>query len=580
MSDDTSTILAGSPYELEIITSDGIGYKIASSSFTLSFDAKNCQSDSELWLGESADVSNKSDFAAGSYWQRFNISYIYRPSYTGHTVKFKITKEGVDCEIDNIKLERGDTATAYSAYRGQGLIYEKLIPEYLGGEDRMSGDCFKDSDGDGFIEAIDGASSKCDDFVRFCDKKEVDCELYTSAKDRYSIPAKVNAFDYCPSECVGYDTFIQSKTVFDSNRVEYFIPTTAKTCGVSAVGCDEFTNLDKVELAGEEREYYTYLRQCQKPNASCADFYTWEGSNETGYQLKVFNLWDNNGDDEPDVTEDDADECNEPISNLSAIDPNYNSDCREFYNKKGEISYHLYTRTITCTDNCHPYRRTENNIITINGCKGECELACGDDAVCQNTCKSNCESVDCSDSSSDGLQSCQYDTHNSIFCKSSGYWNFEHNRCIYDAIPNQGVSCSAADAGCREYNGNEGSNMRILFTDDFESGDTQGWGGDLSAANPSNESIRIGGHSLLIEGDPYTATTTVGNLVQPDRSYVLKFIAKSNGATKLADDGIGFGTSAIDILFSTSSLELVNEWRLYKFNLARLNNEEIGRAHV
>ncbi|MCG2700660.1 hypothetical protein L6267_00650, partial [Candidatus Parcubacteria bacterium] len=257
-------------------------YSISGETYSLSFYAKDCSAGDNFKINGQA-VS--ADLNSGSDWQYYQTAHIFPESSFGNVVTFEINSN--ICVIDAIKLERsiGLAATVYTDYRGTGVVYEKLLPDYL------ESACYENPGLDYAFKS--GAPAECYSFARQCNKEEVGCELYTSVSDRAEVPAKVNAWDYCPSECVGYDAYIQQETIFDSTRNSYFIPETARTCGAETAGCDEFTNLDEVELGGEAREYYIYLRQCVKPSdpaANCSEFYTWEGSDESGFQLKVFNL--------------------------------------------------------------------------------------------------------------------------------------------------------------------------------------------------------------------------------------------------------------------------------------------------
>ncbi|MEA3463461.1 MAG: hypothetical protein U9R14_00005, partial [Patescibacteria group bacterium] len=331
--------------------------------------------------------------------------------------------------------------------------------------------------------------------------------------------------------------------------------------------------------------YYIYLRQCVKPSdsgADCANFYTWEGSDETGFQLRAHNLQqDDDTDDidfpdyifpvtsypnDPIVTQDDSGECDEAIYNLPATDPAYNSDCREFYNSGGEISYHLYSRTITCDDNCHPYRRTEKNIdsnLDVDSCK-----AGGDGGN---------EYIGTTDDQFEWDSDLEY----CYFCKNGGEWSTQHQACLYNAIPGQGISCSSGYNGCREYTGNAGDNMRIILNNDFE-GSLQGWIGiDNTTVKLSSAALTAGGESLLatstdvVTDNSRSASTTVGYLAQTGSSYVLSFLAKSytadsKGASKIdliqLDNGAGGKAD-----FATTTISV--DWQLYKVNLARLEHD-------
>lgn len=437
--------------------------------------------DKNVWKRIAVTVNNDSGLAANEF-------YIY-----GYGT-------GVEFYVDNIQFEIGPKATAYKEYGAANVIYEKLAPAYL--------NCDKAK-----------PPARCNKLASSCRPADVGCELYTSVSDGFSIPAKTTTNDYCPEECDGFDTYIQAETNFASSSAEYFIPKRAETCSADAAGCDEFTNLDEVAKGGEGQEYYTYLRQCIKPDTTCAEFYTWEGSDESGYQLKVFNLQKNGN--EPKVTLADSSECSEIIYNLPATNPGYNPDCRQFYNKEGGISYHLYTRTISCSDNCHSYRRT---------------------AIDES--KENCEA-------------------------HGGEW--DEISCTYMAIPGEGKACGANQSGCREYSGNRGSNMRIILDNDF-SGNKQGWTG--AAVDIVSESLTRSGQSLKISNSPYMASTTVGVSVQKGRSYVLSFIAKNSGAdAKFNSIKLTSGGNKEEFITAASpAAALTSEWKLYKFNLTKLDH--------
>ncbi len=414
-----------------------------------------------------------------------------------------------------IDIREAGISTAYSRFSSTGTIYEKLLPNYL----------------ESVCYGIDGklkstAPEKCLDFVRKCRVEEAGCELYTNSLDGSEIPAKVYPNDYCPSECVGYDTYIQKETAFDLSREAYFIPRTARKCTAEAVGCSQFTNLDEVARGGEGIEYYSVLRQCLKKTGnegSCAEFYSWEGSDESGYQLKVETLKANNS--EPAVTSSDSALCNETIYNLLPSNPAYNPDCRQFYNREGFLSYHLYNYTISCSDDCHPYRKTISETEAAESCKG-------------------------------------------------GTWNNADRSCIYMAIPGQGVRCTAAQNGCREYTGNTGNNVRNIFVDDFTGGTTANWVGvNGSTVEPSSESINLDannkGSSLYVKGGQFSASRTVGTSVSRGKSYVLSFVAKAAANTVLNLSFVNSNNERANF----AQVSLTIDWQIFQTNLADLDHE-------
>ncbi len=523
------------------------GYDIGgqnSDVYTLSFYSNGCAAGGNFRVD--TNQPGATNIATGTGWQYNQSTFIVPSAISGNQINMEFNSAAAGCLIDAVKLERGYKATAYNNYENNPKIYEKTLPDYYGG---LGGVCY---DASGNLRT--SAPAECLNFARSCTVNEVGCDLFTAAEDKMQIPAKVGSQNYCVPECVGFKSYLATETYFDSSRAENLIAKTAKSCSAAAVGCDEFTNLDKVAAGGESTEYYSYLRQCIKPDpARCNEFYTWEGSNETGFQLRVVSL-DSiaaAGSPDPRVTDPttDANNCNETIFNLLPTDPAYNPDCREFYNTSGVKSYHLNALTVSCDEDCHPYRRTEQNIDPSIGTAAACAAAGGT----------------WGDSNGDGSDDC-------VVCKNGGTWSAEHNACIYNAIPGQGRTCQAAASGCREYTGSSGRNVRVVVNHDFEDGTRQGWSSTApTASNLSNESIAVGGHSLqvVVAGGNGRTELNVANQLKTDTSYVLSFIAKSGGATQL-DGWFENGTGSSTALGIISGLS--GEWQLYELNLARLDH--------
>ncbi len=288
-----------------------------------------------------------------------------------------------DIYIDALQLRNESGNSVYREYGSNGITYFKSAPGQM--------NCY---DGDESNNNTD-----CDNFIQKCDSQNVGCESYISMNDNMSdIPAIVDNLDLCLSGCVGYETFEEIPTNFvSSNRWVDLIPQTAKKC--SAPGCEEFTNLDALSQGGEAREYYTYLRQCVKTNAqglaivdslgneispatadTCRYYYTWVGEETNGYQLKKYYLEANlslggpvqvsatpNSDWGDCENEDDADE---------------NPHCRQFYDAMGNIYYRLYKNTVTCSQDCSPYRREVDN-TTHMAIKTEGEICGFQDVGCR-----------------------------------------------------------------------------------------------------------------------------------------------------------------------------------------------------
>ncbi len=468
-------------------------------------------------FGTTANGQSAESNATNS-WQNILVNY-YRTA--GGATDFYV--EGVDGTakfyIDSLKLTVGNAQSTYSDYLGNNVVYQKLLPKYLEAACYVSvGD--GDAPGSANYQYKENAPTECFNFTRKCNADEVGCEQYTSTTTNIAISGKVKPKDYCPGSCIGYDVFVEQPTYFSAASSQYFIPSTARSCSAQAVGCSAFTNLDKLEAGGEAVEYYSYLRSCMKPDAaSCGEFYTWEGSDEAGFQLKVYSLKQNGT--EPASTlspEEEALICNETVFKKSPSEPGYNYDCREFYNRDGEVSYHLYTRTISCSDDCSPYRREVAN-------QAECTAG-------------------------------------------GGTWDVTQSRCLYYAISTEATSCSAPEVGCREYTGNIANNTRTVLNDNFETvaTPTDNWTG----GSQSNTSLNLGGHSLL--GSNFSKT--IGSIVKRNQSYTISFLAKAQAGSAVVATIELVNQENQSAVFSTgSSTNVSSDWKLYTFNLGLLDHE-------
>jgi len=522
-SDNTSSLL---PKNLSVIP----GW-----SYTLSAEVKITSGDkvSVTLGGLSSDIITK------DVWQTVSVAVTADKGMS--SLNFDITGTGaqVNFALRNLKLTPNDFLSSYKNY-GAFPTYEKLLPAYL------ESVCYNSVSGTGDYTLKAGAPAICSTFARKCNRTEVGCELYTSVKDNFAVAAKANSADYCDAKCIGYDTYLAKTSYFYGNSADNIIPTTAKTCSAESAGCASFTNLDAVAAGGETLEYYAKVRQCIKPDTtSCGDFYSWDNS-----QLKVMSLKKDTGGD-PFVVDilNDA-QCTKEIYNLAPSDPKYNPDCREFYNKSGQITYHIYSNTVSCSDNCHTYRLNEKNV---------------DANLVASTCTGNDKNWDTSASAC-------------YVCKNGGVWNSQQNSCLYQAVPDEGTTCSAAEVGCREYNGNNGNNLRLVASYDFETGVDNFSGVSGASVSQSTESTAKNGHSLAYAGNG-SAEVDVSKFAKKDSSYVIKFMAKApaNVNTKFSLENSDGAMSIFGATESDPQGNLVikgdNQWNLYEINLRSLDHE-------
>jgi len=394
-----------------------------------------------------------------------------------------------DCGIDNTC----SSANAYGAAGPSSGDWSRLQKTYTVGENtkyirlnispgfvdniqlQMVND--EDTDANNFSEYGSGGIVYMGGDRVMCEAEEVGCQGYIPTNGGPMIPAVIDDNDLCPVECVGYSTFAEQPSLFDiiegDTDVKYndFIPNTAQSCPVQEVGCEEFTNLDEVEQGGETREYYTYLRQCVLEHLG-KTYYTWEGSDTAGYQIRTWNALPSNENNNIPCTNllPDGDECQDTSATIAycgdntsdySDDPGVNSNCREFFSVSGESEFILQDRVIFATNNCHDYRRTKTG-------------------------------------------------------------------SIFQATPIDSISCSADNNGCLSYYGNAANNLRQVFSDNFENDNYDPWEGTVDL-ELSTEALNNNGHSLNFHsGNNVIISRSLANNIQDYKEYELSWWMKNN----------------------------------------------------
>lgn len=501
-------------------------------SYTLSADVKLISGDKvEMTFG------NNKIATSSNAWTTISLT-----ASDVDSLSFDIAASAQDAtasfSVRNLKLSPNNYYSGYSNY-ASFPVYEKLLPNYL------ESACYNSVSGTGDYTLKDNAPATCNNFARKCNRNEVGCDLFTSVKDIFSVAAKANVDDYCDASCVGYDTYLAKSSYFYGTSADNLIPEKTATCNAQSVGCASFTNLDAATAGGESVEYYSKVRQCIKPDtASCSDFYSWDNA-----QLKVMSLKKDSAGNPAvvDATVDAA--CTKETYGLPVTDPKYNPDCREFYNKAGKITYHLISNTISCSADCFAYRLNQTNtnrLLTQAACTGSDKH--------WNPAQSVCD-----------------------VCQNGGVWDTKQNACVYQVIPTEGTTCSAEEVGCREYNGNNGSNLKMLSAYDFETS-VNGFYSltNSGSVSQSLESTVKGGHSLNVANN---VGVNVSSFAKKDSAYVIKFMAKAianvtaNISFENSDNEVAlFG---VDTNNQQGNLTIKgdNQWHIYEINLDRLNHE-------
>ncbi len=464
--------------------------------------------------------SMRVNLAVGDLYERASCSFTTPSNVSFARVILTSSSSSERVLADGVQIELSVGATAYhEAYAGSSQrITLKKAPEGL--------DC-----------SGTNRSAECEKYAPSCQREEVGCNAYTPVDGGTMITAVTTANDLCPAECAGYDTFRQEPTQFNDPRFPLFlIPASAKSCTASEAGCSEFTNIEKLAQGGESREYFTYLRLCTKPDDQSGTFYTWEGNDVRGFQLRSWSLRKSNlisaaGDTDPTggtgpcskLAYDGAGQphCADDAASVTAAactkdDMTFNPDCREFYDVEGNIHYRLYSKTIISSDSCKEYRITKST-----------ETECRD---------------------------------------HGGHW--QNSECRYLAYSPESLTCAATSNDCRAYSGNASRNIRVSFNDDFEQGTTADWssvagGGSSFDVVNSNEAVSAGGHSLKVTRAD--VTKNVAAHIQKGQSYIVTFWAKGTGdltvrLSQAGDQGFTFNrTTSADAPVSLST-----EWRPYQ----------------
>lgn len=440
--------------------------------------------DATCTIADSLDLTNGNGLGdvltisstPGDDYRRYSCTFTSPRVIDANAAIFVVLGLSGNVIVDDVQLEQGENASNYHVGYSTLDITSKTVkvpPAYLG----CTG------------SANDPA--ECANYASVCSENDVGCTAYTPTNGDPTVTGVASELDACPAVCVGYDTFKQEPTRYEpaGDFPVYFIPETGESCSEEDVGCDEFTN-----LTTEEREYYTYLRACLTPVQAAtntngdqsATFYTWEGSDLEGYQLRTWQLLESNMPTTPYTyvsggvdttphlapcsvwtTTTNGIVCADQLDSNGDLKKDWdtalcddhddifsNPDCREFYDTNGGIHYRQWSRTVTVNDACVAFRKTE--------------IAGGD--VAERT--ENCTN-------------------------SGGFFDAATGSCRYNGFEDESVKCSESANGCRSYTGGRSRNSRVVFEDTLETGNINAWDVEnASFLTYSNESLATGGHSL------------------------------------------------------------------------------------
>lgn len=382
--------------------------------------------------------------------------------------------------------------------------------------------------------------SECSQYAQSCTVDEVGCEVYqpVGSTDQ-AIPgiatfATKNANgqilewnDECSSQCVGYSSYYQAPTQTEpiNPTPVAFIPKSAKVCTQDVVGCDAYVNIDSAAKGGGSTAYYSSLQKCSDPavNSNHAVFYSWEGSDQAGYQLRQHDLtlYTENkfsvftsGSPFYDVTDTELAtlnaQCNEQVYKERVKDgkpnPAFNSDCRELFDAQGKAAYRLISKTLVSSASCTVYRKEKAD-------------------------QQNCEA-------------------------SRGTFNAGTGSCEYGILAAGSTSCKAEFVGCRAYNGAASLSPKSILNESFSI--ASGWnGGELSS-----EGITVGDTVLKVSG----SSTDHEIAINIGKTYSMVLWAKGNGSFNVKFKSGVYTTN--DVTLNSDPLVLTPDWRRFEVSTA------------
>ncbi len=347
----------------------------------------------------------------------------------------------------------------------------------------------------------------CEPYATQCLAIHENCELYTSATDNTSMAGKHPlGINECNASCVGLGVYNQAATQFDPLVFDVpFIAEKAQQCSAADVGCEEFTN-----LSNETKVYYKDVQSCEKTPAepeTPTPFYSWYGSDTTGFKLAVINIKPNASGDpacgnDPATGQPYQCECSKGIFDAQRANPlTTGFACREYINKAGAVSYRYSSKVVYQTDDCSQMRRSAND-------------------------------------------------------------------APYNFSPSHSISCTPQAAGCRLFEGTKSGNTATVLVTDFEDGTLNDWTTNSgSGISPSTEAPFLNGKSLKIVGSGAQRITHPITL-HNGYTYVVSFDIIGSGAGSVS---AGFEYGSPSTVLSMGDNATTGDWKQVTFSLPKTN---------
>ena len=235
----------------------------------------------------------------------------------------------------------------------------------------------------------------------------------------------------------------------------------------------------------------------------------------------------------------------------------YTPDCREFYSATGQINYRVFSDTVSCTSECHPYRLDNAkaaDCLASGGFTTQCRLASG----------ANINSADCRNKGGLAYNGLCYNLAQAV-CENTtsgfgGVWTdyISNSQCIYLGSPAESVACTAP--GCREYKGDFSGVSLPYFEDSFEF-DAGGWENGVLAG----EAYSVGGHSFASNGSAVRKNIETLGLAKGKMYTVSLWAKSSNSAANALRVALSPDNSFDGGDHATATQNLNTNWRYYRF---------------
>ncbi|HPO11600.1 MAG TPA: LamG domain-containing protein, partial [bacterium] len=495
--------------------------------------------------------------------------------------------------FDALQLQEGNDATSYKLYEDSAINYLKKAPDYM--------NCYNSTTSDDF--------ASCSRFAKVCDIRDAGCRKYTKTDDtEFWVPGKPSEANICYSECKNYELYKEQGPSYNKEEGASFkslISSTATSCDAPNAGCSEYINLSTLN-----KEYFSSIRGCVKESsldsaAEYADYFTYTGSETSGFKLNVYRLLRskycignnvgkkclNNSDcgyngsciyDDNDnrfaPAERDPNEilCNATEYAKSTRDPN----CREFHGPKNKgqalnpeesSEYVLYYAKMDSVvpvseNNCQYYEISlEDAYLDKSLCDKISYLPINSDPEDKSfvgrykydivlTCLAGY-----GDSNKVG-RACTFDNVDTV-CGEGGMCGKKNLSCNLGIYLPESEICSASQNGCREYKGTS-SIAETLFYDNIEKNNLYDWtNGDGGEVTLSRESLFVNESSVKIQSGE-SIKKNISSYVSGDENinlYKVSLYVKNN-----ATDG---SNSMLSVSLGTKEIQktINNNWRLITF---------------